>query len=69
MDSIARFIKLYGTQTSAAKALGVSQATVWSWLHGHKSISAKNALKIEILTQGSIRREDLRPDIYGPVGY
>lgn len=69
MESMKQFIEMYGTQSNAGKAVGVSQATVWGWLHGTHKVSPRYALKIEKLTEGKIHRSNLRPDIYPPDDY
>lgn len=54
-----------GTQTSFAKACGVSQGLVSQFLRGAKKPGWKTCQKIELITQGKVTRHQLRPDIFG----
>lgn len=49
----------------------VSQGLIWQWLawlddrpHGTR-ITAERAIEIERITQSELKREDLRPDVFG----
>lgn len=55
------------SQEAFAKQLGVSQGLVWQWLSGKTRITAERAKEIEDATEGAVTRQDLRPDIFGPV--
>ncbi|MHB1678868.1 MAG: YdaS family helix-turn-helix protein [Sulfuriferula sp.] len=37
------------------------------WKSGHRRMSAETAVRIELAAIGAIRREGLRPDIFGPL--
>ena len=58
-----------GGQTKFAKVIGTTRASVSSWLRPMKSQrsepSPKFAKEIERLTGGQIKREWIRPDIFG----
>jgi len=56
-------IRIAGSQTALARAVGVSQAAVSKWALGGR-ISAENALGIERATSGQVSAADLRPDIF-----
>lgn len=45
-------------------ALGVNKAAISHWVSGRQKISPKNAKQLELLTNGLITREELRPDIF-----
>lgn len=45
-----------------AKGCNVSQQAVYKWLK--KGFPAERAVEIERVTEGAIKREDLRPDIF-----
>lgn len=47
-----------------SKELEVSTSSIYSWMNGTRSISPKNALKLEKITRGVVSRHDSRPDIY-----
>jgi len=59
MDKVLDFFK---TQDELAKALKVSQPSVAQWLK--TGVPVKRAVEIEQVTDGVIKREDLRPDIF-----
>lgn len=47
-----------------AKKLGSSPAYLSQLINGHRRASALFAVKIERATDGKIRRQDIRPDIF-----
>ena len=59
--------KPYGTKTAMAKALGISRTWLSLIINGHQVPSPGVALEIERLTNGEVRRVDLRPDLFGEV--
>lgn len=62
-SAISEAIELIGSQQKLATACGVKQPTVWAWLHGKKKVSAENAKRIEITTNGAIPAYQVRPDL------
>ena len=54
---------MYGTQRAFADALEVDPMAVYRW--HMKGVPPERALQIEILTNGAITRQDLRPDLFG----
>jgi DNA-binding transcriptional regulator YdaS (Cro superfamily) len=62
---IAAYLKKNGiSQDEFAAKLGVSQGLVWQWIDGRTRVTAERAKQIEEATGGSVRRRDLRPDIF-----
>ena len=61
-DALRRLEVAAGSQSALARALGVSQPTVWHWLNISRRLPAEKVLKAENLY--GISRHDLRPDIY-----
>lgn len=59
--------KPYGSKAEMAKALGVSKTWMALIINGLRVPSPELALEIERLTDGKVRRIDLRPDIFGEV--
>lgn len=58
-------VKVVGSQTKLAQALGISQQGV-SYIINHAStVPAEIAVGIDRLTNGKISKFDLRPDIFG----
>lgn len=53
------------TQQGFAALAEVSQSMVSQWMTGERQISAERAVVIERKTRGAIKREALRPDIFG----
>lgn len=64
-EKLKEWIMEYDTLDKAAKALGVSKSTISLWLRGKRQISLVNCLKIEKLTIGRIKYNELRPDLIG----
>ncbi|MCU1787490.1 helix-turn-helix domain-containing protein [Pectobacterium polaris] len=62
-EGIKRAIRMAGSQKKLADILGVSQPTVWRWLHGKKKPSIDSVKTIEKVTAGTVTCEELRPDV------
>lgn len=56
-------IEIVGSQQKLADACGVKQPSVWAWLHGKKKVSAENAKRIELATEGTVPAYQIRPDL------
>lgn len=54
---------IVGSQASLARNLKVKPPTVNQWIHLVKKIPIKHCVKIELLTKGEVKREDLNPNI------
>lgn len=67
-DFLRRAVEVFGTPTGLAKATGYSQHAVWHALNRRCQVSPRMAVAIERATNGQIRREQLRPDIFTPTG-
>jgi DNA-binding transcriptional regulator YdaS (Cro superfamily) len=65
--ALQKAIKVLGSQTALAKALGVTQTQIWNWLNRDSKVTAEYVLSIEKLT--GVPRHELRPDIYPPEEY
>lgn len=60
---VDKAIKAAGSQAALAKALGVHASMPSQWLSGHRPVPAARCPAIEKITNGTVRCEDLRPDI------
>lgn len=65
MDFINKAISLLGSQAKLATAAGLSQPAIFKMSKGKTRPSASSAIAIEKATNGEIKREQLRPDIFG----
>lgn len=63
MIEIARAIDLLGGPSRTAVILGVSPQAVCFWRDGKRKFPADYCPTIERATGGSVRCEDLRPDV------
>jgi DNA-binding transcriptional regulator YdaS (Cro superfamily) len=61
-DALSRAVEAAGSQAALARALGISQPSVWHWVHRSKRVPAEFVLAVEAET--GVRRHDLRPDLY-----
>lgn len=64
VEGLQRAVEIAGGQTALAKALGVRQSHVWTWLHRQKRVPAERVLQIEAAVGGAVSRHELRPDLY-----
>lgn len=55
-------INHFGNQPKTAKALGIKQSSVRTWLFSGR-MSADNALLVQKLTDGKFKALDLRPSL------
>ncbi|WP_341522971.1 Cro/CI family transcriptional regulator [Pseudomonas sp. G.S.17] len=53
--------RLLGSQAEMARRLRVAAPTVNQWCSGERSVPAKRAIEIEVLTRGAVDRADLCP--------
>lgn len=59
---LVKAIQIAGSQSALARAIGVRQCHIWTWLNRNKKVPAKHVINIEKAV--GISRYDLRPDIY-----
>lgn len=64
-DLLERAIRALGSQQKLAEAIGLSQQGVSYLLNNAPRVTAEVAIAIERATKGQIRREQLRPDLFG----
>lgn len=60
---IRRAARHVGTLDALARALGVTKGAVWQWMEPARKVPADHCPAIERLTAGTVRCEELRPDI------
>lgn len=63
---IQRAVTAVGSQAEFARQLGLAQTVVWQWLNGLRPVPAHHCIRIEDVTNGSVTRYELRPDVFGP---
>ena len=56
-----------GGVNALGRALGLSPGCISRWMHRKRRPSPQHALALETYTNGRIRREHVRPDIYPPM--
>lgn len=62
VSALKSAVDYFGSQQAMATALGVSRQQVNAWIkRGY--ISASKAIEVEKLTDGSIKKRELRPEI------
>jgi len=64
LSALDRAICIFGNQASLAKAIGFTQQAI-SYAYKNGRVSAEMAVAIERATNAVVRRDDLRPDIFG----
>lgn len=61
---VRRAIEVKGSQQKLADAAGCSQQQISFLLNDAENISAEMAIKIDLATDGEVRRSDMRPDLF-----
>lgn len=64
LGALERAIAIAGGQSALARAMGLRQCHVWSWLKRNKRVPASQVIKLEKAVNGIVTRHDLRPDLY-----
>lgn len=62
-SAVARACDALGGRSSLAARIGVTPAAVSQWVSGERRVPAERCLQIERATDGTVRCEELRPDI------
>jgi len=65
ITALRRAIALFGNQSRLADAIGYSQHAVWHAYEKRRRVSPQMAIAIHKATRGKVRKEHLRPDIFG----
>lgn len=65
LKALAAAADILGNQSELARALDCDPSLVSRWLSGNRKPAPQYAKEIERLTGGQIRREWIRPDIFG----
>ncbi|MBP6897323.1 MAG: helix-turn-helix domain-containing protein [Pseudacidovorax sp.] len=60
---VDRAAKCVGSQSALAVALGVNKTAVSQWKEKGRRVPAEHCPRIERLTAGAVRCEELRPDV------
>lgn len=63
-EALKQAVEKAGGQAALARAVGISQPSVWHWLHRSRRIPAEFVVAVEAAT--GIDRRTLRPDLYPP---
>ena len=61
---LLRAVELLGGITATGYALGISYTLISKCLRHKKLFPIKQAIKIEMLTDGQVKAKDLRPDVF-----
>ena len=62
LDALNEALEVAKGQAGLARAVGVSQPSVWHWLHKSKRVPAEFVIPVETAT--GVPRERLRPDLF-----
>ena len=61
---LLKIVKEVGSVSELAKRIGVTQPCVSHWLSGIRKIPATKVKLLVELSNGKVREEDLRPDVF-----
>jgi len=56
-------IENHGSQKKLADVCGVTQGTIWKWLHGRNQVSPQYVNALSRATHGKFSPHDIRPDL------
>ncbi len=62
--ALMKVIEKVGSTNELARILGCSASYVSNWTSGYRKIPIKYVKKIVELSEGELRKKDLRPDVY-----
>lgn len=62
--AIQKSINYFGSYQKLSKALGITSSNVAHWAKGREPMPLHQAFKIQDMTEGKIRAECLRPEIF-----
>lgn len=65
-DPLTRAIDIFGSQQALADALTIKSPSISGWRQSGR-VPAERCAAIEQLTNGQVTRNDLRPDVFGPL--
>ena len=68
IEAIEKAIKVCGGKRShLARRLNVSWQQIRLWLEKKSIITGERAVMIELVTNGEVKRDEIRPDLYRPI--
>lgn len=59
---LEKYLSKHGSQSELARAIGAQPQLIWQWSTGVRKIPIERCYPIEVATNGSVTRQDLRPD-------
>lgn len=62
--NLKQAISYFGSQAELARRVGCDKSLVTHWKKGRRKITAETAIMIEELTESTVLREILRPDLF-----
>lgn len=65
-DPLTRAIEYFGSQQAMADALAIRSPSISGWRQAGR-VPAERCAAIEQLTNGEVTRNELRPDVFGPL--
>ena len=63
-QAVLKIIDKYGSVSTIAKMLAISQPYASNFLTGKRKVPLKYVKKLVELSEGQVRKKDLRPDVY-----
>lgn len=62
-EALEKAISTIGSMKALGDSLGISKGAVSQWKDHGRRVPAEHCPQIEMLTEGKVRCEDLRPDV------
>jgi len=64
VKAVLKVSQKVGSMTELANRLGCSKSYVSKWSKGERKVPIKYVKKIIELSEGQVKKKDLRPDVY-----
>lgn len=62
MEAIKKASEICGSMSKLALSIGANYGSVFKWMHGKATPSPLYCMKIEKITDGQVKKEEIRPD-------
>ena len=62
--ALAKIVEKTGSISELARLINANRASVSRWVNGKRNIPAIFVKRLVLVSEGEVRKKDLRPDLY-----